>query len=179
MQIIDEKKIAGKTLRLVKGDITTRDVDAVVNAANSRLQHGGGVAAAIVRRGGRVIQDESNAIGFVAVGKAAVTGAGKLPCRAVIHTVGPRMGEGGEDEKLRSAVRSTLALAAERGFKSVSMPAISSGIYGFPKDRCAAILVGESRAWLEANHESCVEVVEFCIFDDETLGYFQAEFERI
>jgi O-acetyl-ADP-ribose deacetylase (regulator of RNase III) len=179
MQIIDEKKTAQKTLRLVKGDITGRDVDAIVNAANSYLQHGGGVAAAIVRRGGGSIQDESDAVGFVPVGKAAATGAGKLPCRAVIHAVGPRMGEGGEDEKLKSAVESALALAAERGFKSISMPAISSGIFGFPKDRCASILVGTSRAYLESNPASSIEVIEFCIFDDDTLRYFKEEFGRL
>ena len=95
-----------KIIRLVKGDITEREVDAIVNPANSYLRHGGGVAAAIVRKGGAIIQQESNKIGFVPVGFAAITTAGKLPCKAIIHAVGPRMREGDEDNKLRKTVRS-------------------------------------------------------------------------
>ena len=101
-----EKKINRTTLRLVSADLTERDVDAIVNAANTHLQHGGGVAGAIVRKGGRIIQDESNAIGYVPVGGAAITSAGKLKARFVIHTVGPMMGEGDEDNKLKKAINS-------------------------------------------------------------------------
>ncbi len=179
MEIISEKKLNGKSLRLVKGDITTRDVDAIVNAANSQLQHGGGAAGAIVRKGGQVIQDESDKIGFTPVGHSTITGSGKLPCKAVIHTVGPRMGEGDEDNKLISAVNSTLQLATEKGFKSVSMPAISSGIFGFPKKRCAQILVGRSAVFLKENPSSSLETIEFCIFDDGTLSFFEDEFDKL
>ncbi|NOX20255.1 MAG: macro domain-containing protein [Nitrospirae bacterium] len=179
MEVIKEIKVDGKTLRLVKGDITERDVEAIVNAANSYLKHGGGVAGAIVRKGGDIIQQESDRIGFVPVGSAAITTAGKLPCKAVIHAVGPRMGEGDEDNKLKNAVLSSLKLASSKGFKSISMPAISSGIFGFPKDRCARILIGESRKYLIDNPETSLEVVEFCIFDDETLKYFKEEFDRL
>jgi O-acetyl-ADP-ribose deacetylase (regulator of RNase III) len=148
--VVDEAKLDNnKILRLVKGDITERNIDVIVNAANSYLKHGGGVAAAIVRKGGQVIQEESDKIGFVSVGSAVITSSGKLPCKAVIHTVGPRMGEGDEDNKLLRAVQCTLALAAKKGFKSISMPAISSGIFGFPKDKCAKILVEESERFLE------------------------------
>lgn len=163
-----------KKIRLVKGDIAKRDVDVIVNAANSYLKHGGGVAAAIVRSGGTIIQEESDKIGFVPVGSVAITSAGKLPCKSVIHAVGPRMGEGEEDQKLQSAVRHSLFLASERGFESISMPAISSGIFGFPKDRCAAILVTESRKFLQENNSS-LRTIEFCIFDDDTLQYFIQE----
>jgi O-acetyl-ADP-ribose deacetylase len=139
-----------KIIRLVKGDITEREVDAIVNAANSYLRHGGGgVAAAIVRKGGTIIQQESNKIGFVPVGFAAITTAGKLPCKAIIHAVGSRMGEGDEDNKLRKAVRSSLILASEKGYVSISMPAISSGIFGFPKDRCVRILINEVKGSLK------------------------------
>ncbi|MFA5354319.1 MAG: macro domain-containing protein [Thermodesulfovibrionales bacterium] len=179
MKLIAEHRIQDRLLRLVMGDITTRDVEAIVNAANSYLQHGGGVAAAIVRKGGAVIQEESNRIGFVPVGPAAVTSAGSLPVRFVIHAVGPRMGEGDEDSKLGSAVRSSLRLAAERGISSISLPAISSGIFGFPRDRCAAILVHEAKGFLEENPSSSLRIVEFCIFDDLTLGYFQQEFATL
>ncbi|MEE9524917.1 MAG: macro domain-containing protein [Thermodesulfovibrionales bacterium] len=179
MEIISEKKLNGKSLRLVKGDITARDVDAIVNAANSHLQHGGGVAGAIVRKGGQVIQDESDKIGFTPVGNSAITGSGKLPCKAVIHAVGPRMGEGDEDNKLISAVNGALRLATEKEFKSISMPAISSGIFGFPKDRCAQILVGQSTRFLKENPSSSLETIEFCIFDNNTLAYFKDEFETL
>ncbi len=179
MELVKEVKIDGKVLRLVKGDITERDVDVIVNAANSYLKHGGGVAGAIVRKGGHIIQEESDRIGFVPVGSAAITTAGRLPCKAVIHAVGPRMGEGDEDNKLKNAVLSSLRLAASKGFKSISLPAISSGIFGFPKDRCAKILVGESRRYLLENLDSSVEIVEFCIFDDETLGHFKREFDAL
>ncbi len=178
MKVISEKKIDGRTLRLVQGDITERDVDAIVNAANSYLQHGGGVAGAIVRKGGRVIQEESDRIGFVPVGHAAITGAGKLPSRYVIHAVGPRMGEGDEDSKLKSAVHSSLMLASGKGLKSISMPAISSGIFGFPKDRCAEILVKEALRYIEENPKSSLEVIEFCVYDDLTMEYFRKEFEK-
>lgn len=179
MNLIMEKKLDKKVLRLVKGDITERNVDAIVNAANSYLRHGGGVAAAIVRKGGRIIQEESDKIGFVPVSSAVITSAGKLPCNAVIHTVGPMMGEGDEDNKLSNAVRSSLRLAVEKGFKTISMPAISSGIFGFPKDRCAKILVQESKSFLEENQDTPIEIVEFCIFDDETLRYFRKEFDKL
>ncbi|MBF0555132.1 MAG: macro domain-containing protein [Nitrospirae bacterium] len=159
MELISEKTVGTGKLRLVKGDITERAVDAIVNAANSHLQHGGGVAAAIVRKGGSIIQDESDKAGYTPVGTVAVTQAGKLPCKAVIHAVGPRMGEGNENEKLKNAVINSLAAAAERGFNSISMPAVSSGIFGFPKDRCAHILVEESKQFLEASPASSVKII--------------------
>jgi O-acetyl-ADP-ribose deacetylase len=147
IQLIDKKKI----IRLVKGDITERAVDVIVNAANSYLKHGGGVAGAIVRKGGGIIQKESDKIGFVPVGSSVITGAGKLPCKAVIHT------------------------ASERNFRSISMPAISSGIFGFPKARCAEILVEEAKKYLMSNATS-LEIIEFCVIDDETTDYFKKEF---
>ncbi len=185
-----------QVLRLVKGDITERNVDAIINAANSYLKHVGGVAAAIVRKGGAIIQEESDKIvtgrgGLVPVGSAVITTAGNLPCKAVIHTVGPRMGEGNEDYKLRKAVRSSLLLASKKGFRSISMPAISSGIFGFPKDRCAKILVEESNTFLQVsnnnnddgnnkeNTTSTLDIIEFCIFDNETLHCFENEFANI
>jgi O-acetyl-ADP-ribose deacetylase (regulator of RNase III) len=180
--LIDHIKLKnGKIIRLIKGDITARNVDAIVNAANSYLQHGGGVAAAIVKKGGQMIQQQSNKIGFVPVGSAAITTAGKLPCKAVIHAVGPRMGEGEEDMKLRKAIRASLLLASERRFRNVSFPAVSSGIYGFPKDRCANILVNESINFLldigNDKDGSILETVEFCIIDSLTLEEFRLQFE--
>jgi O-acetyl-ADP-ribose deacetylase (regulator of RNase III) len=174
-----EKKINNTTIRLVSADLTERDVDAIVNAANSRLQHGGGVAGAIVRKGGQVIQDESDKIGNVPVGNAVITTAGRLKARYVIHAVGPRMGEGDEDNKLKKAINSVLALAREKKLRSISLPAISAGIFGFPKDRCAKILVNETAAFLKGDPGTVLELVEFCIFDPEAYAFFKTEMERM
>lgn len=174
-----EKVINTTTIRLISADLTERDVDAIVNAANSRLQHGGGVAGAIARKGGQVIQDESNKIGHVPVGKAAITIGGKLQARYVIHAVGPRMGEGDEDNKLKKAINSVLTLASEREFRSISMPAISAGIFGFPKDRCAKILVRETVAFLKNNPGTLLTLVEFCIFNQEAYVFFKGEIETL
>ncbi len=179
MKIIREHAIGAGTVRLLQGDITERNTDAIVNAANSHLQHGGGVAGAIVRKGGQIIQDESDKIGFVPVGHAAATTAGKLQAKFIIHAVGPRMGEGDEDNKLKNAVQNSLLLADQKKLASVSMPAISSGIFGFPKDRCAKILVSEAVRFLKERKETSLKVVEFCIYDDLTLGYFKKEFEGL
>lgn len=155
MRIINEVVITdGITLRLVVTDITSRNVDAIVNPANSNLKHGGGVAGAIVLRGGITIQEESEKIGFVPVGTSVITGSGLLPFKGIIHTVGPRMGEGNEDEKLRKAICSCLELCAKVYFKSVSIPAISTGIFGFPKERCAKILVREAFDFFDKTRNS-------------------------
>lgn len=177
--MVIEKSIGNKKITLVKGDITEREVDAIVNAANSHLKHGGGVAGAIVRKGGQIIQEESDRIGYVPVGQAAITTGGKLKAKWVIHAVGPRMGEGDEDNKLKSAINSVLKLASERGFRTISVPAISAGIFGFPKDRCAMILVGETARFLKDHPDTSLETVEFCIFDDEAYKFFKEEVERL
>ena len=177
--VVDQIRLDNrKTIRLVKGDITERYVEVIINAANSYLKHGGGVAAAIVRKGGDVIQQEINKIGFIPVGSAVITSAGRLPCKAVIHAVGPRMGEGDEDAKLKKTIKSTLKLAAEKGFTSISMPAISSGIFGFPKERCANILVNESIDFF-LNSKNTINIIEFCIIDNEMLDCFKIEFDNL
>lgn len=161
----------------VHGDITEENVDAIVNAANSYLKHGGGVAGAIVRKGGKIIQEESDKIGYVPVGKAAITTGGKLKARYVIHAVGPRWGEGNEDNKLRSAVRSALELATQYKLKKISLPAISTGIFGFPKDRGAKIIFETVRNYLE-NEETSLEEVRFCNIDQETSRLFEKLLEE-
>jgi O-acetyl-ADP-ribose deacetylase (regulator of RNase III) len=171
--------IGNSVIRLISADLTERDVDAIVNAANSHLQHGGGVAGAIVRKGGWIIQAESDAISFVPVGGAALTSGGKLRARHVIHAVGPRMGEGDEDRKLKSAITSVLKLATEKDFTSIAVPAISAGIFGFPRDRCAKILVGETAAFLRDNPASPLKLVEFCIVDAEAFDLFRKEIEHV
>lgn len=179
-KIIDELKVnENKLLRLIEGDITERNVDVIVNPANSYLVHGGGVAGAIVRKGGKIIQKESEKIGFVEVGKSVITSSGNLPCRSIIHTVGPQMGEGNEDEKLTDAINSCLELASQKAFQSISIPAISSGIFGFPKDRCAKILVNETIKYLSQIKNSNINIVEFCLLDKDTINEFQKELKNL
>ena len=140
-ELLAEAELGRGRLRVLQGDITLAETDAIVNAANSWLKHGGGVAG-----GDRapwraaVIQQESDAAGFVPEGEVVVTGGGALGARYVIHAVGPRGGDPAGDAKLRSAVRNALDAAERLGLGSISIPAISSGIFGFPKDRCAEIL---------------------------------------
>jgi O-acetyl-ADP-ribose deacetylase (regulator of RNase III) len=179
-QLIDEIRISNDKIiiRLIKGDITDQNVDVIVNPANSYLKHGGGVAGAIVRKGGKIIQTESDKIGFVPVGSSVITTSGELSCEAIIHTVGPRMGEGNEDLKLSKSIHSSLSLASDNSYKSISIPAISSGIFGFPKDRCANILLDESIKFLEIKNTT-LETIEFCIIDDETLFHFKTEFTKL
>jgi len=167
-----------RILRVKRGDITDEKVDVIVNAANSHLQHGGGVAGAIVRKGGRVIQEESNRIGYLPVGSVAVTTAGSLPARYVIHAIGPVWGEGGENEKLKSAVFNSLRKAQELGLRSMSIPAISSGIFGFPKKRCAEILIETIVEFFKENSDSTLKVVNCCNIDDLTTNLFLEEVRK-
>ena len=176
-ELLKEVTVKGVRLRILRGDLTASQADAIVNAANSHLQHGGGVAGAIVRRGGKSIQEESNRIGFVPVGKAAITGAGTLKARFVIHAVGPMWGEGDEEMKLRSAVRSTLKVATERGLESLAMPAISAGIFGFPKADCAHIIVEEISSFVRSERTSLKEI-DLCLMDTEIIGFFEKELEK-
>ena len=168
-----KRKIRGSTLELVEADITEMETEAVVNAANAHLKHGGGVAGAIVRKGGKIIQEESDKIGYCPVGQAVITSGGNLKAKWVIHAVGPRMGEGNEDEKLRNATLSTLRLADERQIKSISFPAISTGIFGFPIDRAAKIMLETVIDHLK--EETGLERVIFCLFGRESLEVFEKE----
>ena len=171
----------GQVIRVVQGDLTAEGVDAIVNAANERLVHGGGVAGAIVRKGGPAVQQESDAWvrerGPVPTGSAAITGAGALPCRHVIHAVGPIWGSGDEERKLESAVQSALDLAGQYGLRSVSMPGISSGIFGFPKPLCARVMLRTIGEWLARHPESSVREVNACNIDALTARLFAEEAE--
>ncbi len=173
----------GQVVRVVQNDLTEERVDAIVNAANEGLSHGGGVAGAIARKGGPTIQRESNAWvrehGPVETGSVAMTGAGKLPSRHVIHAVGPVWsGSGDEEAKLASAVRSALDLAEEHGLESVSIPAISSGIFGFPKPLCAEVMLRTIREWFAAHPESALREVNACNIDSGTAQLFEEEARR-
>jgi O-acetyl-ADP-ribose deacetylase len=178
MEILKESVFNDTRIRIIKGDLTQSDVDAIVNAANSHLQHGGGVAGAIVRKGGQIIQEESDRIGYVPVGNCALTSGGSLKAKHVIHAVGPRWGEGDEEQKLRNAVKNTLILADEKGFKKISMPAISAGIFGFPKERCAGIIIGEITRFAGKNETSLKEI-NIYLMDDEIIEFFETELEKL
>jgi O-acetyl-ADP-ribose deacetylase (regulator of RNase III) len=170
------RKVNNSVLELTEVDITEMDTDAIVNAANSYLKHGGGVAGAIVRKGGRIIQDESDKIGYCPVGQAVITGAGSLKAKHVIHTVGPRMGEGKEDDKLKNATLNSLKLADSEGLESITFPAISAGIFGFPIDRCAVIMLGNIIEYLHGT--TGLRRVVICLFGEENLNVFQKELQK-
>ena len=171
--------LAGKTkIGLLKGDITQSGTDAIVNAANSALQMGGGVAGAILRSGGESIQRECDKIGGIPVGTAAITGGGNLRARYVIHAVGPRQGEGGEGRKLAGATRSSLELADSNELESIALPAVSSGIFGIPLDFCARTMMEAAISYLRTGEHSLREVV-FCLFDNEALEAFSQALEDL
>lgn len=170
-------KIKNTNIGLVKRDITEMDVDAIVNAANNRLQHNGGVALAIVKKGGYIIQEESNKIGSCETGKAVITTGGNLKARFVIHTVGPIYGEGNEDEKLKSAVLSCLNLADDKDLKSIAFPAISTGVYRFPKDRCAEIMLNTIISYIK-NKKTNLREIYIVLYDDKTFFIFKSIFEK-
>jgi O-acetyl-ADP-ribose deacetylase len=176
-QVLNEFTFSsGQRLQLAQGDLTTEPVDAIVNAANRHLQHGGGLAGAIVTRGGESIQAESdawvNAHGLVTHAEPAYTRAGKLPCRYVIHAVGPVWGEGDEDRKLEEAVIGSLRLAERLKLSSVALPAISAGIFGFPKERAAGIILSAVCVYFVQNPESKLSLVRITLFDRPTLDLF-------
>jgi O-acetyl-ADP-ribose deacetylase len=139
------------TVSVIQADITTLDVDAIVNAANSSLLGGGGVDGAIHRAAGAELLRECRALGGCPTGEAKITQGYNLPARWVIHTVGPvwRGGDSGEDAQLASCYRNSLRIAEERGLRSVAFPSISTGAYGFPVDRAAAIACAEVLRFLE------------------------------
>ena len=173
-------------ITLCEGDITAQRVDAIVNAANSALVLGAGVAGAIREVGGPSIQAECDAHGPVEVGDAAVTGAGELPASFVIHAAGMPPGGSARAESVRSSLRRSLALANERSCRSVAVPAIGAGIGGLSTQECAEILIGEARAHLDG--ETSLEEIRFVLFGEPSYRIFemtsdaakvQAQMERL
>jgi len=165
----------GQTIQIVQGDITIENVDAIVNAANEHLQHGGGVAWAISKKGGPAIQKESNdwirQHGPVSHSAPAWTSGGLLPAKYVIHAVGPVWGDGDEDKKLSDAVTGPLRVADELKCESIALPAISTGIFGFPKERAAGIIFTSIEKYFEEN-ASNLKVVKMLLFDQSTVDVF-------
>lgn len=167
---------SGTRVQIVQGDITSEEVDAIVNAANSELRHGGGVAAAISRRGGPEIQADSDAWirdhGPVRYDEPAYTRPGRLHCRYVIHAVGPVWGEGNEDAKLAAAIRGSLQLADRLDLTSIAFPAISTGIFGFPKERAAGVVLSTFQEYLNKPGCTHLELVRVVLFDQPAVTAF-------
>jgi len=156
---------------LRQGDLTDANVDAIVNAANNDLTLGGGVAGAIRVKGGPLIQQECDRIGPIALGEAAITGAGRLRARHVIHAASMRLGESTSEANLRAATRNSLRRADENSLKSIAFPAIGTGIAGFPIERCAQVMLEEVRAHLGG--PTTLKRVEFVLFDRRSLELFE------
>ncbi len=165
-----------RKFEIARGDITLEPLDAIVNAANAYLQHGGGVAWAIARRGGEAIQRESDEwvkqYGPVAHEKPAYTSGGLLMCKYVIHVVGPVWGAGDEDRKLAAAARGALECAAGLGLSSLALPAISTGIFGFPKEHAAQIVFAEIERFLGQEADFSLKLVRLVLFDAPTVEAF-------
>ena len=172
-----EAEINKTILRLTQGNITDLDTDAIVNAANVALQLGGEVAGAIRRKGGPKIQEECNKIGGTRVGGAVITTGGNLKAKYVIHAVGPRYGEEHEDAKLKDATLNSLILDDKNNLKSVAFPAISTGIFGFPKDRCATIMLSTTVAYLQGPTK--LEKVVYCLYNQKTFEIFKRTLQSL
>lgn len=169
-------KIGEKILELIDGDITEMETDAIVNAANAQLVMGSGVAGAIRKKGGSEIQQECNKIGGTCVGGAVITTGGGLRAKHVIHAAGPRMGEGNEDEKLKNATLNSLKVADENGLRSISFPAVSAGIFGFPIGRCADIMLDTTIEYLKKS--SGLARVVFCLYGKSAYDVFEKALKR-
>jgi len=173
-----EVKIGKSTLAIVEGDITKEETDAIVNAANSGLRGGGGVDGAIHRAGGPSILEECRKIGHCPTGQAVITTGGNLKARHVIHTVGPVWSGGGRNEAglLKSAYLESLKLASKKGLKSVSFPAISTGVYGYPLNEAARVALETAIDYLEEHQE--IELVRFVLFGKPMFDVFAEQLKK-
>ena len=162
---------------LVQGDITDLDVDVIVNAANAQLKLGSGVAGSIKKKGGSKIQEECDRIGGTYVGGAVLTSGGNLKAKNIIHAVGPRMGEGEEEIKLRNATMNSLLLAEEHDLYSIAFPAISTGIYGYSVDKCAKIMLTVTTEFLKRPGK--LKEVIFCLWTSDNYKIFKETLEDL
>lgn len=164
-------------IQFSKGDITDADVDAVVNAANTDLILGAGVAGAIRRKGGPRIQEECDRIGPIRMGEAALTTGGNLKARYVIHAASMGLGGATTMESLRASTRNSLRRAEEKGLKSIAFPAVGTGIAGFPMSECAQIMLGEVLEYVKAG--TSLQTIHFVLYDDAALKVFQDTHQRL
>ena len=174
--LCEQNLVSGQKIQIAQGDISTESLDAIVNAANSHLKHGGGVAGVISRKGGAVIQRESNQWvrdhGPVSHTDPAYTSGSLLPCKYIIHAVGPIWGSGDEDNKLGQAITGSLKVADQLKLESIAFPAISTGIFGFPKERAAKIILESLHEYFKTNPQSGIKIARLTLFDDPTVEVF-------
>lgn len=173
---MNELKICNSKICLIQGDITEIDTDVIVNAANDQLIMGGGVAGAIRRKGGVKIQEEALEKAPISVGEAVITSGGNLKANYVIHTVGPRMGEGNEEIKLENAIKNSLKLMEEYNLKSISFPAISSGIFGYPIKKCANIMISTIKNYLK--QDTSIKKVILCLYTKDDFDIFEGYLKK-
>ena len=164
-------------IHFLKGDITETAVDAIVNAANTDLMLGAGVAGAIRRKGGPHIQEECDRLGPIALGGAAVTTGGNLKALYVIHAASMRPGGHTTVQSLRLATRNTLERAEEKALKSIAFPAIGTGVAGFPMEECARIMIAETLDHLKAR--TSLEKIYFVLYDDAALKVFEDTYKQL
>ena len=173
----DTLVIDGKRIRIVEGNIALLNCEAVVNAANKYLQLGGGVAGAIRTHGGPAIQEECDMLAPIDVGRAVITGGGYLKARYVIHAVGPVNGEGDEEAKLASATLSCLRIAKQKNIREIAFPAISTGVFGFPIEKCAKIMLRAGIDFLKGN--DFPEDILFCLYGQEAYSVFRKTLAKL
>ena len=161
-----------------KGDLTDFDGDAIVNAANTELILGSGVAGAIREKGGYQIQSECNKTGSIPLGQATITPAGDLKTKYVIHAAGMHLGERVETESLKECTINSLKVADKYKIKTLAFPAIGTGVGGYPLDKCAEVMISVVNDYLQS-HESQIEKVYFILFDDDAFSIFQSRIHNI
>jgi putative ATPase len=181
-EVVARKELSGgRVFEVVLGNLLEEPVDAIVNAANGHLAHGGGVAAAIARAAGPALTEEGDRIvrerGEIPVGEAVVTTAGGLPFKGVIHTVGPHQGVGKEEERLEAALRAAFLRAHEKGWTSVSFPAVSSGIFAVPLEVCSRAYVAAVRGFWDDHPDSTVRSLRLCLFPGPLVGLIRGALE--
>jgi O-acetyl-ADP-ribose deacetylase (regulator of RNase III) len=169
---------SAEAIVLQQGDLTEMATDVIVNAANNDLRHGGGVAGAILRKGGRIIKEESDAIGSIPVGAAVVTSGGHLKARYVIHAASMELGGRTTAQSLRSSTTHALRIAAQMGVKTIAFPAVGTGIAGFPMKECAEIMLAEALTHLK-QIGTPVQKIYFVLADSAALGVFEDTWRRL
>ena len=168
---VEELLLRGKVIRLVEGDIAEQETDAIVNAANSHLWMGAGVAGAIKRRGGKEIEDEAVGKGPIPIGEAVVTGAGRLAAKHVIHAAGMGHDLSTDAAKVRNSTRNSLLRADELGHSSIAFPSIGTGVGGFSMHECAEIMLGEAKRFL-SERDTSIEEVRFVLWGRPAFDVF-------
>lgn len=166
------KNIGGKTIEIIKGDITEVNSDAIVNAANNKLWMGGGVAGAIKRKGGQIIEAEAIKQGPIPIGEAVITTAGKLKAKYIIHAAGMGTDLKTDETKIKNATLNSIKRAHEANLRSIAFPAIGTGVGGFPTETAAKVMIGTAIDFVKNEKDTSIERIIFTLFDDYTFKVF-------